>query len=163
MSDSIHAEIAIGGNVPRALYRQLVKELKNTYGALYAGVEDYDEMFWGPILCLEKCLDDGEHIGLYDGEARAGAFRLLEQFLARNNIPFDRHTDATYESLPAWRAWRPVRDWLLTCDTNGTPVVSRGMVETARSLLALGDSGPALQILNKLCEQPEPLPPFRIV
>ena len=92
MTDYYPAEIHIGGPVPRTALDELVKQIVDAGASL----EGYGERTVTDK-SIREALREGHIINLFDERACYGRFDKLEEFLVRNQIHFNRHSEAYCE------------------------------------------------------------------
>ena len=126
MADYFKGRIEIGGRVPHHLKDQLIKEIRSAHAA---EGDDWGGSPFQPSTVdeLKALAEENEgNIVLCDDAARYGEFDSLEEFLAKNDIGFSRHSDA-HDELDAERVeFRPGWDKPRVFNSNaaGDTVVS---------------------------------------
>lgn len=174
MGERNYASITIGGDLPRSKLDEFMGKLKDSGAGpdssggidfLYEGKHEK----WSDEQRIELLLQTNGYpwLCLSDCEAQGSMFDELETWLRRNDIPFDRHSDAYYEWGASNLYFRPaVVDHEMTSDYNQNDVVRADAVRAARSALDVGDVHSALKALDEALGDgwkiPE-LPPFKLV
>lgn len=153
MADYFKGRIEIGGRVPHYLNGQLIREIRTAHAA--AG-DDWGGSPFQPSTVYELKALAAENEGcivLCDDAARYGEFDSLEEFLAKNDIGFSRHSEA-HDELDAERVeFRPGWDKPRVFNSNnaGDAVVSlRQLRELVLPHLKAGHNIPALEILRRI-------------
>ena len=112
------AQITIGGWISRAIVPGLLQALATQRAAL-----DWSDVPFTPksaeeLLHGRRVIDGELVLQLCDPEARDGRFDTLETYLRKRKIPFDRRTEAGFDTAPTLTVYRPEGD-LRTFRTDG--------------------------------------------
>ncbi len=107
MADTISAHICLGGRIPRALVPDLCQIIRN----LGVGL-DWDQGLFQPLAEADlqtACTESGTAIPLRlcDHDASWGEFAELQEFLVKQQLPFDRYHDSKYEFSSELLCFRP--------------------------------------------------------
>jgi hypothetical protein len=166
VADRMTAEIAIGGPIPARLLDDLIRAIKAENIYLTAAEASFDAHSAADLL---KAARDGDQAGplrLLEHEVADGCFDILERFLIRNNIAYDRWADGIYEFDPELVQFRPGMKKVCVCTTkkNKKPVVELAALKEALTALNNGAVARAINTLGKaLGTAIDPLPPLQIV
>lgn len=103
MSDRFPASITIGGTLTRPQALRLCRAIREDGACL-----DWGDGGFHPSSAqdLQAAARDG-HLLLVNDQARYGEFPALERFCRRARIPFDRHSDPSYEYDGTLLRFRP--------------------------------------------------------
>ena len=160
MADHFPGEIHIGGPIPRAALRKLIRAAVDEdvslegYGGPDADAED-----------LRKAFQEGTIVRLYADQARYGMFADLEGFLVKRRIHFDRSSEAFCEYNAEVVRYRGGKEAVvLPADQNGNVLLCR---EDIAAVLddALLDASAKVEAIRRLVSPPEtePLAPIQFV
>jgi len=160
MADHFPGEIHIGGPIPRAVLQKLIR------AAVDEGVSV--EGYGGPDAdaeALQKAFQEGAVVHLYADQARYGMFALLEQFLVKHRIHFDRSSEAfcEYNAEVVW--YRGGQSAVvLPADQNGNVLLDRETVAAVLEDASL-DAPAKVEAIRRLVSPPDtaPLAPIRFV
>jgi hypothetical protein len=175
MGEYYPGEITIGGKVSAAVLTEFLSEVASAG----ASVGDYDGPTFGAKTVEEllKVLNEDGHLVLADSQASFGQFDELEAFCIKNDIPFDRHSDAHYEFDAVNVYFRPGmkhpaqvysnnrRDDLMDADEVRTVAKTLARLVEAKASKAkvLAAVGKAARKLDKILPlEVEPLPPLAV-
>jgi hypothetical protein len=160
MADYFPGEIHIGGPIPRRLLKRLIAAIV----AEGLSLTNYGDPAATPST-LQKALEAGEIVHLYDDQATYGQFEGLENFLARHRIHFNRHSDSRYEfsaeNVYCRGGKRPI---VLFATEEGCPLLSCDEVTAILDNASLDDTA-KLRAIRRKAAPPEmrPLEPVRLV
>lgn len=178
MADYIAAQITIGGCISRKLIPRLCRALCAEALALEWGNEAFQPASVEDLLSARQVIDGELVLRLFDDSAAYGEFPLLEVFLQKYRIAFDRQSEGHYTAPPRLVSFRPkagVREWFTTSE--GSLVVEasplwelQGQVD---SLIRSHRHGRTRQTQDRLLhlssllkeavpDRPAPLPAFEI-
>ena len=158
MADHFPGEIHIGGPIPRAALRKLIRAAVDEdvslegYGGPDADAED-----------LRNAFQEGTIVRLCADQARYGMFAVLERFLVDHRIHFDRSSEAFCEYNAEMVHYRGGKEAVvLPADQNGNVLLCR---EDIAAVLddALLDASAKVEAIRRLVNPPdtEPLSPIR--
>lgn len=104
---------------------------------------------------FDDCYKESDLIILSDPEASYGHFDGLEEWLIENCIPFDRHSDASYDSSGEIQKYRPElgNSYSYTVSCNNEPFVE---LPVLRNLLVNSNNKNIKYALEKLISDTEP-------
>jgi hypothetical protein len=160
VSDHFPGEIRIGGPIPRAALKALVRAAAQEGASL--------EGYGGPAAdrdALRQAFREGAIVTLYDDQARYGEFDGLEAFLVRHRIHFDRHSEAFCEYNAEIVSYRGGQEAVaLPADQSGHIMLCWEEVVGILDDSALDDGG-KVGAIRRLVARPEtePLAPIRLV
>jgi hypothetical protein len=177
MSESIAAEIWIGGRVSKQLAEQLCEAICAVGVSLGWGESQFAPRTAEELLESLDFRDDVEVLHVCDVQASSGEFPLLEEFLQEHGLPYTRLTEPKYEFDGERVDFRPgQRISCVRTDTEGNPIVATGEVSKAVELLDKAQNaiengknpsrtlGRARRILHRVLPgELQPLTPFEIV
>lgn len=98
MSDRFPAEITIGGKIPRLILWDIAKLIVDEglgaswEGEIYEGGLEIDLV----LTMFERAAERCETLTFSDLDARGGEFPSVENFLIKEKIDFDRHSEGKY-------------------------------------------------------------------
>ena len=124
MSETIAAEIRVGGKVAASLVPQLCQRIAQEVVALDWGEGRFSPMTREDLLEAREDRDGVLLLCLYDDQARWGEFAELETFLREHGLAFERLSDAKYEYSAQVASFRPKTGLVeLTTDPQHRPIV----------------------------------------
>ena len=145
--DSMPATLRIGGTITRRQFEK-IRELAEEHG-----------VDWAASTFAE------EEIELYSPEAPWGEMEEIEEYLVRQNIPFDRHTEASSGWDGCIVFFRPYEDNRLVefpANQDGEVVVTASQLEEA--IRKTSDREDLIQQIHTLTgKYVPPLPPLKVV
>ena len=160
MSDHFAGHIEIGGPIPRAVLAELIRVIE----AEGASLEDYG----GPQANkkeIRAALCESEVVRLCDDQARYGQFDVLEAFLVKHRIHFDRFSEAFCDFSAEAVYYRGGKEAVvLPADQSGHVLLTFEEVTGILDDKSLDDGG-KLKALRHLVARPEtePLAPIRFL
>jgi hypothetical protein len=163
MSDCLPGLIQIGGPIPRSLVPELLTRIKDE-GLRWDWCGDAVSATTPEELLEELQRHNCETLNVGDDAALGGAFPELEEFLVRQGIAFNRHSDAKYEydgEVVFFRYGMEGPGWVRATQ-DGQPVVLLDGLRPVQALLRQADHQQALAELNELLDAIPPLPPLCI-
>src|SRR5436190_1587885 len=100
MSESMSAEITLGGPVPYRLIGPLCLAIADEGVSLEWGNASFMPVSAEDLLQARREDDGVKVLKLYADEARWGQFEMLEDFLEKHKLSFRRSSDGKYEYDP---------------------------------------------------------------
>ena len=160
MADHFPGDIRIGGPVPRACLKRLIRAIVAEGASLegYGGLDATEES-------VRQAVCEGAIVRLYADQARYGAFEDLEAFLVRRRIHFDRYSEAYCEYNAEVVSYRGDKEAVvLPADQQGHVMLGWDEVKAVLDDKALSDSQ-KVEAIRRLVARPgtEPLAPIRFV
>ena len=172
MSQSeLSTEIFIGDKLPRSLVGNLLEIIRrgvfdgdDPYGDMQDNLLEENAGFLRPTdegELLDLCDEDG-HLCL-TGEAPAGMFEELEQWLIDHRIAFDRYAEGNFEYTPDLIQFRPGMGapHFFHTTAERTPLIFADHLFEV--LLRNDEVAKAISVLDKLLPDISELEPFTIV
>lgn len=145
MADYYPCKIFIGGPVPKRLRKKFVESIRQSDMGLDWDAEDFEPDTIDDIIAA-AANSAGGNLRLFDSQASYGCNNDLEDFLRKNKIAFDRHSEAKYEYSASYVVFRPgVMDKAFVSDQDGDILVPYDGVNGLRKLLN-GTSRPETRI-----------------
>ena len=150
MSETIAAEIRIGGKVVASLVPPLCQRIAREAVALDWGEGRFSPKTKEDLLEAREDRDGVLFLCLCDDQARLGEFAELEAFLRGHGIAFDRLSDAKYEYIAQVASFRPGMGLVeLTTDPQHRPIVlADELRHFAKSLLTMSTANQLVLILQ---------------
>jgi hypothetical protein len=160
MSDYYPAEIRIGGPIPQIILTELIRAIVNEGVSLdgYGGPDVTEEALW-------QAFRQGAIVALYADQARYGEFDLLEAFLGKHRIHFDRFSEAFCEYNAEAVRYRGGKETVvLPADQNGNVLLCREEIAAVLEDASL-DAPAQVEAIRRLVNPPEtePLAPIRFI
>ena len=90
MSDCFPGDITIGGKIPEHLLDELIISITTE-----CSTKDWSDLWTKEE--LQKAFRTDDFIKVCDDQARYGEIQTVKEFLIKNQIPFDMHSDAFSE------------------------------------------------------------------
>ena len=137
MSEYMSACIRIGGRLSDRLVSGLCHAIGQQGLSLEFGEDLYSPETKEDLLSARSEVDGSLVLQLCDDQARWGWFEVLESFLYKHQLPFDRQADASFAYGAYLTQYRPGRKTkILPTDSAGRPVVLMEAVRPAALQLA---------------------------